>query len=174
MAGDVFGEPKHSPCTVDWLRGLVQQDDMVDTFSSSHPSAQCRYTCWNQQDNSRYSNEGARLDHILIDKGLKYIQGDQLVGYPSYEANNNVKGERNDAEHLIEIGNYDKEYSAALRACTANFLFQQAPTDGGGIPEAVTEAYEHQFTNGNGCNIGDKCGCCKSCNDHLNSILIGL
>ena len=154
LPGDVFGEPKHSPCTVRWLRKLILEDKMVDTFSSSHPYAQCRYTCWNQQDNSRYSNDGARLDHILIDEGLHYIEGGDLVGYTSETGERREeKRSYEENENLIEVGNYDIEYNAALRACTANFLFQQAPTDGGGIPEAVTQAYEHQFTSSSGCNI---------------------
>ena len=150
--GDGVGETEQSESKVNWLRDLSEEDRRMDTFASSHPEAQGRYTWWNQQEKCRQSNDGSRLDHILIDKSMKCIRGDDLVGYVSEEEERRQKhgdggGEK---ELLILMSNHIIEQNAALRTCTANFQFQQATTEGSGIQEAVKQAYEHPFTSGKG------------------------
>jgi len=56
---------------VRWLNQLINEDDMIDTFRYFHSKAEGRFTCWNQYTNSRYSNVGARIDYILIDRALE-------------------------------------------------------------------------------------------------------
>lgn len=56
--------------TRQWLNNLLNEDRMIDTFRYYYPNAQSRFTCWNQHTNQRYSNIGARIDYMLIDKVL--------------------------------------------------------------------------------------------------------
>lgn len=65
-----FGRPAHHHDTVQWFHALVEEDDMVDSFAAVHPCKHARYTCWDQSTNRRYSNEGSRIDHILVDKAF--------------------------------------------------------------------------------------------------------
>ena len=70
--GHLFGG-KHKKDMIGWIDGLVKGEDspMIDSFRLNHPNAEGRFTCWNQYTNRRYENEGARIDYILVDRGLK-------------------------------------------------------------------------------------------------------
>ena len=141
VISDAFGDAKHSPCAVEWLRSLSREDGMVDSFAAAHPHAQGRYTCWNQQENCRYSNSGARLDYIFVDAALwelhtfphARLQGLEQLGLAEAAA------------PLAAGAGADAEHKAALVAATANGLFKEASVGGGGIPDAHKDAYDYQF-----------------------------
>jgi exonuclease III len=67
---------------VTWFQDLLAKD-WVDTFAEVHPTAQDRFTSWNQMCNLRYSNCGARLDYIICDRAA-YDKG-LVICSPSTE-----------------------------------------------------------------------------------------
>ena len=112
-----------------WLDRLIQEDGMVDTFRHFYPTAENRFTCWNQETNRRYENEGGRLDYILVDACLlqHVLKGD----VPSLRCGatmDNPLGER-----------------AALCAATANGAFRPVSFEGEGIGAASQDALDSQF-----------------------------
>eukprot|EP01060_Flectonema_neradi_P006009 TRINITY_DN14013_c0_g1_i2.p2 TRINITY_DN14013_c0_g1~~TRINITY_DN14013_c0_g1_i2.p2 ORF type:complete len:497 (+),score=67.61 TRINITY_DN14013_c0_g1_i2:56-1546(+) len=128
---DDFGKSKSEPDSIKWLTDLIKSDDMVDSCIELYGAeATGRYACWNQVKNSRYRNEGSRIDYILVQRSL-------------FE-----KGRCREAKisHLPPIINYSANETLALSECTASGQFKPAPVTGGGIPEAPDVAYEHQFT----------------------------
>ena len=151
LVADVWGMPKHSPCSTEWLEKLLIEDDMIDSFGETHPYAHGRYTCWNQQENCRYSNEGARLDYILVDKKIWTFPRQKRHTLAGYTTKGIEHKEPQSLPNRTQIG---LEHLAALNAATANMKFCEAPKDGGGLPEAVSEAYDEQFNCGNGNTIG--------------------
>lgn len=58
---------------VSWFQDLLAKG-WVDTFAEVHPTAQDRFTSWNQMRNLRYSNTGSRLDYIICDRAA-YDEG---------------------------------------------------------------------------------------------------
>jgi len=122
---DIFGEPCHDIQSINWLRSLIENDYMVNTFEMVWPHVHGRYTCWNQQENKRYYNEGNRTDHIIIDKSLWEESGITETNIP-------LEGFKEVSENQQEeCSACDLEHLAALHACTAGGLFQMAPFDGG-------------------------------------------
>jgi len=53
-----------------WLNELLRDDDMVDVFRHLHPQADARFTCWHQFTNTRYTNNGTRIDYTIVDRSL--------------------------------------------------------------------------------------------------------
>lgn len=113
-----------------WLRAVLEEDGMVDAFRQFYPSAQARFTCWNQNKNRRYVNDGARIDYTLIDQALMphLLQGESTL---------RCCGPVKPGEELME--------TAAMIAATANGRFQPAAFEGGGMTEASQEALDTQF-----------------------------
>jgi len=107
-------------CAVAWLERLVGTDGVLaDLWAEEQPLAQCRATCWNQSHNGRFNNSGNRLDYGLVDRRL----------CPE-----------------IERGTAETSEAHALALATARGRWQQAPMDGGGIPDdAAQPAYDDQF-----------------------------
>lgn len=71
---DTYGRPAHNAHSVQWLHDILK-DGMVDAFAEAHPKAVARYTCWDQSRNLRYQNEGSRIDHIIVSRGLWEMVG---------------------------------------------------------------------------------------------------
>lgn len=114
-----------------WLRAVMEEDGMVDAFRHYFPEAQARFTCWNQNKNRRYVNDGARIDYTLIDKLLlPYIQKGEVSTL-------RCCGDMEAGEDLSE--------KAALQAATANGCFQPVSFEGGGMVEASQQALDTQF-----------------------------
>lgn len=112
-----------------WLNAVINDEGMVDAFRHFYPSAEGRFSCWNQFTNRRYSNEGARIDYTLVDQSLlKYI----------------LKGDVESLRTCSEQENPDSE-AAALSAATANGRFQPVSFEGGGIVEATLATLDTQF-----------------------------
>lgn len=57
------------------VNNLILEDNMVDTFTECFPRARARYTCWLMADNSRYRNEGRRIDYIFADRAFFQVCG---------------------------------------------------------------------------------------------------
>lgn len=136
---DVCGTSSHTAVTISWLESLLREDNMVNSFEEAHPQALCRFTCWDQSTNRRYSNEGTRLDHIILDRDMWEeggLVGGALPGYENSGINNfNLQ--------------YEREAFASLVACTANGMFKAAGFGMQGIPDdAPAAAYEYQFISG--------------------------
>ncbi len=146
---DEFGQSSHAALSVRWLTTLLHARGLVDTFAAAHGhSSRLRFTCWDQSSNSRYTNDGSRIDLILVDRGWWEELGSKesrLAGVEedeTEEAEKREGGWSEDRERRAEL--------ASLRACTANGRFQPASfaSSGGvgrGIPEASAEAYQLQF-----------------------------
>ena len=114
----------------EWLDQIIQEDGMVDTFRHFYPTAEDRFTCWDQSLNRRYENIGVRLDYMLVDSCLlqHVLKGD----VPSLSCGR--------AGHDDPLGQ-----EAALCAATANGAFRPASFAGGGISEAPQKALDTQF-----------------------------
>jgi exodeoxyribonuclease III len=112
-----------------WLHSVLREDGMIDAFRHFYPEAEGRFTCWNQNKNRRYVNEGSRIDYTLVDRSL--------IGQV-------LPGEGLRCCGKIEAGQEGSE-KAALLAATANGHFQPAAFDGGGISDATQTALDTQF-----------------------------
>lgn len=113
-----------------WLNEYVSKKrGMVDVFRNFYPDAQGRYTCWNQNTNRRYANEGARIDYMWVDPQLvsRVQKGDGLRCGGGDEA----------VDPLSE--------QAALSAATANGRFQPASYGGEGIAASPKHVLDTQF-----------------------------
>jgi hypothetical protein len=112
-----------------WLNAVIDEDGMVDAFRHFYPSAEGRYTCWNQFTNRRYFNEGARIDFTLVDKSLlQYVQRGNVDSLRCCSSEHDPNSE-----------------SAALCVATANGGFQAVSFQGGGIIESSQDALDTQF-----------------------------
>ena len=116
----------------DWLNTILREDRMVDAFRHFHPNAKDRFTCWNQNTNRRYYNEGARIDYTLVDATLEtFLEG----GMGTLRCGGSQREEELDPT----------SETAALCAATANGRFQPVSFQGGGIIEASQEVLDTQF-----------------------------
>lgn len=108
---------------VAWLRSVIDEDGMVDTFSALRPHAEGRFTCWDQYKNGRYANCGRRIDYILLDKPL--FESSALAGPPLVEA---------------------EDEAGARRAATSNGRWLPAPWSGSSeLQEAPQPTHDSQF-----------------------------
>jgi hypothetical protein len=108
---------------VAWLRSVIDEDGMVDTFSALRPHAEGRFTCWDQYKNGRYANNGRRIDYILIDRPL--FESSVLAGPP-----------------LVE----EEDEAGARRAATCNGRWLPAPWSGSSeLQEAPQPTHDSQF-----------------------------
>lgn len=112
-----------------WMKALLEEDGMVDVFRHMYPEAEGRFTCWHQQKNRRYVNEGGRIDFTLVDKAIL----DQ-VDTSSGSLRCGTK------PHANPFGE-----EAALMACTSNGMFQAPSFSGGGIAQVSKRALDSQF-----------------------------
>ena len=60
----------------EWLLSLLESTKtsdtkMIDTFRHFYPSAEGRYTIYNQYKNERYVNNGCRIDFVLVDEAFR-------------------------------------------------------------------------------------------------------
>jgi len=149
-----------------WLRSLLEEDGMVDVFRYWYPTAQGRFTCWNQSTNRRYVNDGARIDYTIVDSELlSFVQKGNVTSLrcgrssqkdsstttqterkpPSSTGKGTMPDTTTDENHDHDQTMYSLSEEAALAATTANGLFQPVSFEGGGISEAPMEALNSQF-----------------------------
>jgi hypothetical protein len=116
------------PVIADWMRTLLVQDGMVDSFVAMRPHARDRFTCWHQYTNQRYVNNGSRIDFVLLDECLvRFLR----KGGDLYGANEGCP----DADSP----------QAARNACVAHGLWKMAAYDGSGIDGGTRKANDAQF-----------------------------
>lgn len=146
---EYFGKPHQCESSVHWFESLLTEENMVDSFATSRPGAlYSRFTCWDQSTNRRYTNDGSRIDHIVIDKDWWESSG--LLGRDLSGVNSSLPEGASACVGPPDISSSsatsaEVELKAALHACTAGGKFVPAPMSGGGIPEAHASAYEAQF-----------------------------
>jgi exonuclease III len=154
-----------------WLNTLLEEDNMVDVFRYLYPTAQARFTCWCQYTNTRFSNNGTRIDYTIVDRCLlPFVQrGSPLRTGESYittssttpaaaasslgttTAANGQHKEATDNRHPNTAQNKNSNTvdplseEAALMAATARGQFQPVSFEGGGIVEAPQTALDKQF-----------------------------
>ena len=117
-----------SPAYV-WMKTLLEEDGMVDVFRHIYPDAEGRFTCWHQQKNKRYINEGGRIDFTLVDTAL--------LDHVDTSGGGLRCGTKS---HDDPFGD-----EAALMACTSNGMFQPPSFSGGGIGQVSKRALDSQF-----------------------------
>jgi exonuclease III len=127
-----------------WFRSLVEEDGMVDCFRHYYPTAQDRFTCWDQSTNRRYYNQGSRIDMTLVDSCLLSKVGkgevDRLRCCHDYVPLNRTSAVHSATAKLDPLG-----HMAAAQAATAGGLFQPVSFNGGGIADADYTAIMTQF-----------------------------
>jgi hypothetical protein len=125
-----WADVDHQSPSRKWLHDVLCEDGMVDAFRHFYPDAKARFTCWNQNKNCRYVNQGSRIDYTLIDRSLlPYVQ----------------QGESTLRCGVSVADGKDLSEAAALSAATANGRFQPAAYEGGGLMEASPQALDSQF-----------------------------
>ncbi|EDQ89205.1 uncharacterized protein MONBRDRAFT_37054 [Monosiga brevicollis MX1] len=70
---------------------------MLDSFTTLHPTAQARFTCWDQYKNRRYENRGSRIDYVLLDQDLAGLLVGSIAPPPAPPGS----GEPNDRPSLV-------------------------------------------------------------------------
>lgn len=116
-----------------WVKSLLEDDKMVDVFRHMYPEAEGRFTCWHQQKNKRYTNEGGRIDFTLVDQAL-------MDHVDTNSSNLRCGSTANSSPH-----NDPNSDEAALMACTSNGLYQAPSFAGGGIAQLSKRALDSQF-----------------------------
>ncbi|CAE8701589.1 unnamed protein product, partial [Polarella glacialis] len=119
--------PGTPPPVRDWLEAVLREDGMVDSFAELYPTAEERFTCWDQYRNKRHDNEGSRIDYVLVDR--------------SFFAQYAVRGAGLDAQRHPR----PECAAAALAAAKLGGLSQPSPFAGGGMPELFQDEYFAQF-----------------------------
>lgn len=69
----------------DWLRELVQNHRLVDTFKMYHPTRQEAFTCWSQLTGGRMTNYGSRIDFILTPESFAKDQSSHCDIRPDFK-----------------------------------------------------------------------------------------
>jgi len=127
---DAVGEAPTPPSVMTWLRGVLDEDHMVDSFAELHPDAKERYTCWDQSRNNRHKNIGSRIDFILVDRAFfeqHARQGTEL-------ATGATDGRF--APHSAEAAHY---------AAVMGGKSMPSGFEGGGMPTLEEDEYNAQF-----------------------------
>ncbi|OEH78730.1 hypothetical protein cyc_01652 [Cyclospora cayetanensis] len=159
-----LGLPSHSSCVANFMQSLMREDGMIDAFaaaangSSKGPSGATplwvgAFTAWDQYTNKRYTNEGARIDFVLLDAelvaSLQPLQAPPepppLQGLPPCRYNSlqiaraatHQGGLTLNSERLLTYQEFQKAAKAAVQRATAGGLWVGAPRDGGGLQAAV-------------------------------------
>eukprot|EP00921_Rhytidocystis_pertsovi_P015145 GHVQ01024201.1.p1 GENE.GHVQ01024201.1~~GHVQ01024201.1.p1 ORF type:complete len:391 (+),score=58.52 GHVQ01024201.1:179-1351(+) len=137
---------------------------MVDTMAELYPNALNRFTCWQQYTNKRYTNEGCRIDYILMDRCLftslnpkipsTLLPHNQTVshchphselpppfGLPCRECGN-VYRCRNLVDGCTE---HNTNSVLAVSLATCGGRWRPAPMDGSGLQEEAQTVYDTQF-----------------------------
>eukprot|EP00659_Diplonema_papillatum_P016497 gene16497-25296_t len=137
---DACAVGRHPVDVVAWFAGMVGEGGFIDAFREDFPDEVERFTCWDQSSNMRYQNCGSRIDFTLIDASWWRESRQNRATHPSPLPQPDGSDRNAAPQDRVQ-----PLPTTPLQDCTANFLFQPAPVGGGGIPEAPTHAYDHQF-----------------------------
>jgi exonuclease III len=126
---------------------LVGEDGFVDTFAECWPDACGRYTCFNQYNNSRYSNSGSRIDYILVPASLRPAIRRGVGTLPFQQAPGDTRrGPPRYGGLRLSLDEWDGlPQAAAMRAVTQNGRFRPVPFTGGGMQELEAADCDLQF-----------------------------
>jgi len=125
QVADLAGECPSAPEVRSWIRAVIEEDKMIDSFAHFHGEASERFTCWDQYRNKRYENVGTRIDYFLVDHSLfSHAQRGAAL----------ASGKCDPATG-----------SGALAAATLDGLSQPSGFAGGGLGALQVEEYEAQF-----------------------------
>lgn len=125
------GDVSHLSPSRRWLNAIIEEDGMVDPMRYLYPTAEARFTCWNQFTNQRYVNNGIRIDYTLVDKALlEFVSKGNVSSLRSC-------GDSTDVDPLSE--------RAALKAATADGKFEPVSFEGGGITDVSQRVLDTQF-----------------------------
>ncbi|KAF8819459.1 putative Dna-(apurinic or apyrimidinic site) lyase [Cardiosporidium cionae] len=161
-----IGESFHPPCLQKWMQALFQEDLMVDTFATVHPTYKGRFTAFDQYSNKRYTNEGVRIDYILLDPALylthihpfedlftdenimkTLTQQKKQIPYTSAYSTlggKHAMKDMNEPTWTHPEERIDSE-EHALNLVTAYCKWKPAPFDGSGLLEEALTTYNTQF-----------------------------
>ncbi|GAW82929.1 exodeoxyribonuclease III [Plasmodium gonderi] len=64
---NTLGYSSSPQCCTNFLKNLIYEDQMIDTFSYLYSSLNGKFTCWDMYKQYRITNEGSRIDYIFID-----------------------------------------------------------------------------------------------------------
>jgi hypothetical protein len=118
---DEFGEARCPEQSIEWMRELKEECDLIDSFLHFHEEAEDRFTCFDQYKNHRYVNKGSRIDFILTHKSFPLALGAPLP--------------------LVNV-----DARAALACVTAEGRWRPAPMDGSGLDSGSGKgAYDWEF-----------------------------
>jgi exonuclease III len=122
---DLAGECPSAPEVRSWIRAVIEEDRLVDSFAHFHGETSERFTCWDQYRNKRFENVGTRIDYILVDHVLfQHAQRGAAL----------ASGRCDPASD-----------SGALAAATLDGLSEPSGFAGGGLGALSVEEYEAQF-----------------------------
>ncbi|CAD2213123.1 DNA-(apurinic or apyrimidinic site) lyase [Angomonas deanei] len=123
-------------------QGEEKPTKMVDSFRICEKDAYCPnpYTCWDQSRNCRSTNEGTRIDYILVDECLA------ARVKPRHSSENNCgldlpTGETRPDDFFSEMKG--ELYVHGLKRTTANGDYPPAAYDGSGMPDLRDVARLH-------------------------------
>ena len=119
------GEPQSAVAGQQWMKAFLAAG-FVDSFAACWPRHKERCSCWSQWNNARFSNEGIRVDYILLDQALLRIC-ECLPG-----------GRGTDRFH-------DPSPAAAIQDATGGDCWTPAPMSGGGLPAEPNDSLEYAF-----------------------------
>jgi exonuclease III len=146
---DTVGTVSRNSFSRQWLDAIINEDKMIDTFRYYYPQAQGRYTCWNQSTNSRYQNDGARIDYTLMDEALlPYLQKGNVTTLRCGGIDDNIPRDCNassSSRSEQDATAFAMSEAGAIQAITANGRYQPAPFDGNGIVESSRTVLDTQF-----------------------------
>ncbi|RNF27110.1 apurinic/apyrimidinic endonuclease [Trypanosoma conorhini] len=160
------GLPPHADVSVQFMKGLLEELRLCDTFLVTSPRATqergreeeaqtamlCPYTCWDQSRNRRQRNEGTRIDYILIDEALlpalvpcRMTENNAGPPMPSVDEAKASSAAGSEAAPAFFDEFDGRSAILGVRRATAAGLYPAAPFDGSGLPPLNVEAREVQF-----------------------------
>lgn len=106
---------------------------LIDPLAGNASTSRGSFTIWNQQTNSRYTNQGSRIDFTLVDSSLL----DHLCDKGPNETESVVSTENSSlANDVGPVCTIKRLYQQSLVAVTHNGAFKPATAASEGIPPA--------------------------------------
>ncbi|KAG8348296.1 putative Endonuclease Exonuclease phosphatase family [Trypanosoma vivax] len=171
------GLPAHDDRLVEFMRVFLSELHLCDSMlvqdanarTGNEFSVPCPYTCWDQSTNRRQTNEGCRIDYILIDEQLVHMlvpcrATENNMGVADVDGSAGREGEIciNESKKLNSEAEsaekdtvqtystfYDEYNGQAVRIgikrATAAGAYPAAPMDRTGLPPLTSAAKDLQF-----------------------------
>jgi len=130
VIADAVGEDPTPPSVQAWLKTILNDDGMVDSFAEFHPHAKERFTCWDQYRNNRHRNQGSRIDFMLVDRTFLQKYARRGVDLDAGGAKSNLA---------------PNSWQAAGCAAVLGGLSMPSGFEGNGMPALEEDEYFAQF-----------------------------